>query len=113
MNNDYNVLGNKIVFNDYLYLNNIIFNKGDYIMISYNDKTLCVNPKYNNCDFVYYTMDTMFYVNDNNKVIFYNDNINSDQIYDKWIDSYKITKNNYTIIKIKDDYKILEILKNI
>lgn len=113
MNSDYNINGNKIVFNNLLSLNNIIFNRGDYIMISYNDKSLCINPKYNNCDYVYYTYDTDFYVNDNTKVFIYNDDISTDKIYDKWVDKYKVTENNYTIMKIKDDYEVLEILKNI
>ena len=113
MNSDYNIIGNKILFNDYLYLNNITFNKRDYIMINYNDNTICINPTLNNCDYIYYTFDTNFYINDNTKVLFYNDNINNDKFYDKWIDSYKINKNIYTIMKIKNSYEVLEIPKNI
>lgn len=113
MNSDYNVVGNKIVFNDYLYLNNITFNKKDYIIINYNDQTLCINPTYNNCDYIYYTYDTKFYINDYTKIFIYNDIINKDKFYDKWVDSYKISKNNYTILKIKDTYEVLEIPKNI
>lgn len=70
MNSDYNIIGNKILFNDYLYLNNITFNKRDYIMINYNDNTICINPTLNNCDYIYYTFDTNFYINDNTKVLF-------------------------------------------
>lgn len=113
MNSDYNITGNKILFNDYLYLNNITFDIKDYIMINYNDHTICINPKINNCDFVYYTINTNYYINDNTQVFIYNDNINIDKIYDKWIDSYKINKNIYTIMKIKNNYEILEIPKNI
>ena len=113
MNSDYNITGNKILFNDYLYLNNITFNKQEYIMINYNDLTLCINPKYNNCDYVYYTNDIKFYINDNTKAFIYNDNININELYDKWIDSYKINKNVYTIMKIKNNYEIIEIPKNI
>lgn len=113
MNNDYDILGNKILYKDYLYLNNIVFNNKDYIMINYNDISLCINPIYNNCDYVYYTDKTNYYINDNTKVFIYNDNINTDIIYDKWIDSYKISKNIYTIMKIKNNYEVIEIPKNI
>ena len=60
MNNDYDILGNKILYKDYLYLNNIVFNNKDYIMINYNDISLCINPIYNNCDYVYYTDKTNY-----------------------------------------------------
>ena len=113
MNSDYNIIGNKILFNDYLYLNNITFNKRDYIMINYNDNTICINPILNNCDYIYYTFDTNFYINDNTKVLIYNDNISIDRIYNKWVDSYKISKNVYTILKMKNDFEVLEIPKNI
>ena len=113
MNSDYNVVGNKIVFNDYLYLDNITFNKKDYVIINYNDQTLCINPTLNNCDYIYYTYETKFYINDYTKIFIYNDIINKDKFYDKWVDSYKISKNIYTILKIKDNYEVLEIPKNI
>lgn len=113
MNNDYDILGNKILYKDYLYLNNIVFNNKDYIMINYNDISLCINPIYNNCDYVYYTDKNNYYINENTKVFIYNDNINTDIIYDKWIDSYKISKNIYTIMKIKNNYEVIEIPKNI
>lgn len=116
MNSDYNIEGNKKVFDNYLYLNNIIFNKDEYIMINYNDKTLCINPNHNNCDYVYYTYDTNFFVSDNTKIFLYNDNISNkylNEVYNKWVDSYKISNNIYTILKIKDNYEVLEIPKNI
>lgn len=117
MNSDYNIeLGEKKVFHDYLHLNNIIFNNGDYIMISYADKTLCINPTLNNCDYVYYTYNVDFYTSDNTKLFFYNDEISIkylNEIYNKWVDSYKISNDLYTIIKIKDNYEVLEIPKNI
>lgn len=113
MNSDYNIEGNKILFNDYLLLNDIIFMNKDYIMISYNDKMLCINPNLNNCNYVYYTYDRDFYFNDNTELFLYNDDINVDKIYNKWVDSYKISNNIYTILKIRNDFEILQIPKNI
>lgn len=117
MNSDYNIeIGEKKVFHDYLHLNNIVFNNRDYIMINYADKTLCINPTLNNCDYVYYTYNVDFYISNNNKIFFYNEKISTkylNEIYNKWVDSYKISNDLYTIIKIKDNYEVLEIPKNI
>lgn len=113
MNSYYNVSGKKIIFDDYLYLNNIHFNKKEYIMINYNDLSICINPTLNNCDYVYYTYNTDIYINNYTKVFIYNDNINNNTVYDKWVDSYKISSNNYTILKIMNDYEVIEIQKNI
>ena len=117
MNSDYNVeLGEKKVFDKYLYFNNIVFSKDEYITINYLDKTLCINPTVNNCDYVYYTHDINFNISNNTKLFFYNDSITDkylNVVYNKWVDSYKISKNIYTILKIKDNYEILQIPKNI
>ena len=111
-NSNYNIENIK-TFEHFMRLNNIIFHKEDYLMISYADKTLCINPKLNNCDYVYYTENIPFNINDNTKVFLYNDNIDVSSVYNKWIDSYKVSKNIYTILKIKDNYEVLQIPKNI
>ncbi|MBQ9319151.1 MAG: hypothetical protein IJR82_05940 [Bacilli bacterium] len=113
MNDNYQIDNNQIIFQQYLYLNKIYFEKQDYIMIKYNNQTLCINPLYNNCDYVYYLDELDFYINDNTKLFLYNDDINVDKIYNKWIDSYKITNQLYTILKIKDKYEVISIQKNI
>lgn len=117
VNSDYNIsLKDKIILDKYLYINNIFFNKDQYVMISYGDKSLCIDPSLNNCDYVYYSYDIPIYINDNTKLFLYNDIITDKylkEVYNKWIDSYKISKNIYTILKIKDNYEVLEIPKNI
>lgn len=112
MNNNYDVSLNvpKKIVKSSLNLNNIIFNNGNYVSINYNDNTLCINNT--NCDYVYYTTDNIK-VNDN-KILFYNENLHiSDNIYNEWIDIYKVNKSVYTILKISNQYDVIEIIKNI
>lgn len=112
MNDNYDIPINvpKKIVASRLNINNIIFNNGKYISINYNNNTLCINNT--NCDYVYYTKNKVK-VNDN-KVLFFNQNLNvSDSIYKEWVDVYKINKSVYTVLKIKDQYEIIEIIKNI
>lgn len=112
MNDNYDIPINvpKKIVDSRLNINNIIFNNGKYISINYNNNTLCINNT--NCDYVYYTKNKVK-VNDN-KVLFFNQNLNvSDSIYKEWVDVYKINKSVYTVLKIKDQYEIIEIIKNI
>ena len=112
MNNNYDVSLNvpKKIVKSSLNLNNIIFNNGNYVSINYNDNTLCINNT--NCDYVYYTTNNIK-VNDN-KILFYNENLHiSDNIYNEWIDIYKVNKSVYTILKISNQYDVIEIIKNI
>lgn len=113
MNDNYQVDNKQIIFQEYLYLNNITFENQDYITIKYNNQSLCIDPKYNNCDYVYYIVEKDYYIDDRTKIFLYNDDLNVDKIYNQWIDSYKITNQVYTILKIKDKYDIIEIPKNI
>lgn len=112
MNDNYDIPINvpKKIVDSRLNINNIIFNNGKYISINYNNNTLCINNT--NCDYVYYTKNKVK-VNDN-KVLFFNQNLNvSDSIYKEWVDVYKINKSIYTVLKIKEQYEIIEIIKNI
>ena len=113
MNDNYQIDNKQITFQEYLYLNKIYFEKKDHIIIKYNNQTLCINPSYNNCDYVYYLDESNFYINDSTKLFLYNGDINVDEIYNKWIDSYKITNQLYTILKIKDKYEVISIQRNI
>ena len=112
MNKDINIDINvpKRIITKRLNINNIIFSNEIYNSIRYNNKTICINSS--NCDFIYYTKNDI-HIN-NNKVLFVSRStyINN-TLYDEWIDIYKLNKSLYTILKIKDDYQVLEIIKNI
>ena len=111
MNNNYDIdLGvSKQIINKKLIINNIIFNNS-YQSINYNNQSLCINNV--NCDYIYYTKKDIK-VNDN-KVLFFNQKLKlPDNLYKEWVDIYKINKSIYTILKIKDSYKVIEIIKNI
>ena len=44
----------------------------------------------------------------------YNENINEqllDSLEDDWLDKYKISKDNYIIIFVKDDYEITNLIR--
>ena len=109
MNKDYNININasKKIINNRLSINNIVFT--DHT-INYNNNSICINSS--TCDFVYYTRNNIK-VN-NNKVLFISKNINmNDSLYEKWVDIYKLNNNVYTVLKIKETYQVLEIIKNI
>ena len=112
MNKEYDIDINapKKIVNERLNINNIIFNNGIYQSINYNNNSLCINSS--NCDYAYYTTNNIK-VN-NNKVLFISKNIKmSDKLYEEWVDIYKLNNSVYTVLKIKDTYQVLEIIKNI
>ena len=112
MNKEYEIDINapKKLVNKRLNINNIIFNNGIYQSINYNNNSLCINSS--NCDYAYYTTNNIK-VN-NNKVLFISKNIKmSDKLYEEWVDIYKLNNSVYTVLKIKDTYQVLEIIKNI
>ena len=112
MNENYDVNLNvpKKIVRQSLSLNGITFNNGSYKSINYNDQSLCINNT--NCDYVYYTKKDIK-VNDN-KVLFFNQDIKlPDDLYKEWVDIYKVSNSIYTILKISDTYKVIEIIKNI
>ena len=112
MNKEYDIDINapKKLVNKRLNINNIIFNNGIYQSINYNNNSLCINSS--NCDYAYYTTNNIK-VN-NNKVLFISKNIKmSDKLYEEWVDIYKLNNSVYTVLKIKDTYQVLEIIKNI
>ena len=112
MNENYDVNLNvpKKIVRQSLSLNGITFNNGSYKSINYNDQSLCINNT--NCDYVYYTKKDIK-VNDN-KVLFFNQDIKlPDNLYKEWVDIYKVSNSIYTILKISDTYKVIEIIKNI
>ena len=112
MNKEYEIDINapKKIVNERLNINNIIFSNGIYKSINYNNNSLCINSS--NCDYAYYTTNNIK-VN-NNKVLFISKNIKmSDKLYEEWVDIYKLNNSVYTVLKIKDTYQVLEIIKNI
>ncbi len=112
MNKEYEIDINapKKIVNERLNINNIIFSNGIYKSINYHNNSLCINSS--NCDYAYYTTNNIK-VN-NNKVLFISKNIKmSDKLYEEWVDIYKLNNSVYTVLKIKDTYQVLEIIKNI
>ena len=112
MNENYDVDLNipKKIVKESLSLNSITFNNGSYQSINYNNQSLCINNT--NCDYVYYAKSSVR-VNDN-KVLFFNQDIKlPDNLYKEWVDIYKVSNSIYTILKISDTYKVIEIIKNI
>lgn len=112
MNKNYDIDLNvpKKILKESISLNGITFNNGSYQSINYNNQSICINNT--NCDFVYYTKSNIR-VNDN-KVLFFNQDLKlPDNLYKEWIDIYKINDSVYTVLKINDTYKVIEIIKNI
>ena len=112
MNKEYDIDINapKKLVNKRLNINNIIFNNGIYQSINYNNNSLCINSS--NCYYAYYTTNNIK-VN-NNKVLFISKSANmNDKLYEEWVDIYKLNNSVYTVLKIKDTYQVLEIIKNI
>ena len=116
MNKNYKTkIYNKLIIKDKIDLENINFVYDDYLQISYNDYKLCIDAKdINDCDFLFYTVNNKFFVNENTKVIFYTDNINTkyiDNTYNKWLDYYKVENNTYNVMKLNNFYEVIEIPK--
>ena len=78
--------------------------------IRYMNYAFCINESY--CDFTYLTKDID--IKDSNNII-YTGNVSEDIIDKKkqeWVDLYKVSKNNYLIIFIKDDnYEITNLIR--
>ena len=95
--------------------------KQNIISINFYNYKFCIyqegtNKDLNNCTFIYFdTINDDVYINDTNKVVFYSQKISDEfkeKLYTKWIDSYTIDDNSYTILKIKkDNYNIINISK--
>lgn len=112
MNENYDIDLNvpKKIIKEALSLNSITFNNKNYQSINYNNQSLCINNT--NCDFIYYTKPNI-QVNDN-KVLFFNQDIKlPDNLYKEWVDIYKINNSVYTVLKVGNNYKVIEIIKNI
>lgn len=109
-NYDIDLNASKKIIKEALSLNGITFNNENYQSINYNNQSLCINNT--NCDFVYYTKSDI-QVNDN-KVLFFNQDIKlPDNLYKEWVDIYKVNNSVYTVLKVSNDYKVIEIIKNI
>ena len=107
---DYNIdFENKIILSENLIINGIKFYNYDYLKIEYEDFDICINN--NNCKYIYYTNKNIEILK-NNKVLFFLEDIVLDEnLYTKWLDLYKISKEEYTILKVKDNFNIYNIAR--
>lgn len=74
-----------------------------------NNYTFCIDMV-DNCDFIYLTEEKE--VNNQKSTIFYADSLPKSYIesfHDDWIDVYKVTKDNYTILLLSDDYEVIQL----
>ncbi len=64
------------------------------------------NKNFNECDFLYVLDNDNLAIDEDIKVVFYTEKVNIDNlnIYEKWIDSYKIDDESYITLVIKDDH---------
>ena len=72
------------------------------------------NNNINACTFTYFkSANEDININDSNKVVIFNENEEEkfqEKIYTKWIDTYTLDDDNYTVIKLKkDNYNIINI----
>lgn len=113
-----NLIYNKNINNTNL--NNINISKNNNIIkIKIYDYYLCiydsgVNNDISGCTFTYFRdSNEDININDNNKVVIFEENEEEnfqEKLYTKWIDTYTLDDDNYTIIKIrKDNYNIINI----
>lgn len=101
-------------------INNISIKKEDNITnIKIYDYHLCIyndglNHNIEGCTFTYFLKaNEDIKINDSNKVVIFDEDEEEqfqEKIYTKWIDTYTLDDDNYTIIKIKkDNYNIINI----
>lgn len=129
--NDPNLLADAYKFSDdidYIYMNDnydIAFKNKKIIensiiediylaknKITYHDYSFCINNT-GICDFTYLFNNSITNI-DGLKTLIYNKNVDSsllDKIEDDWLDTYKISKDNYIIIFIKNDYEITNLIR--
>lgn len=111
---------NKYYVNEKIDLENIKFERYDNILkINIYDYNLCIynagnNNNIDDCTFTYFKdIDDKLKITDKNKVVFYNENIGEkfqEKLYTKWIDNYSLSKDVYTVLKVKkDNYNIINI----
>jgi len=101
----------KTPYKDDMIINN---NMIDNIYISknkirYMNYSFCINESH--CDFTYLTKNID--ISDTNNII-YNNSVSEDiiDLNDEWVDLYKVSKNNYLIIFIKNDnYEITNLIR--
>lgn len=75
----------------------------------YNNRVLCIN-EVENCDFVYLTEEIS--LSENIDVVFYDESLSDtyiETLHKKWIDTYKITNDSYTILLLNDDYEVIHL----
>lgn len=106
-------------------LNDITVTIDDKIEINLNNENICIYDKniselgdYSLCNYIYILnneKDVYINLNDNMKVLFYNEyskfsNKFLEHLYTTWIDTYTVTKDTLIILELSDsDYNIREI----
>lgn len=114
---------NKYILTNNLKINDILIEKTDKLLININNNNLCIydvnineSGNYELCDYIYIlnNEDKVFIkLNENNKVLFYNEHkmFSSnflEQIYITWIDTNIISKNTITKLILDKEYKIIK-----
>lgn len=94
----------------------IVKQEQNLIKINQNSKMFCVSngktiPK--ECSYVYLLKESDF---ENMKLVFYHDTLSKkyeEQLYEKWVDLYKLNGENITFVKFYEDtYSVINISKN-
>ncbi len=118
----------KITLEDYYYFNEISFKlKNNILMINYEENNFCiyvdrVNIKSNfiDCNFIYfYSIHNLFYsdINDDTDIVFYHykkplPTFLLEEIYKKWINTYTIRYDEFTIMKLNEEYYNIIVIQN-
>ena len=97
--------------NYFKYEDILVMKENEIIIIKLKNYNFCIcdsnNNELNNCDFVYFLKeDNYLNLSKNIDLVFVDELINDSfvqKIYEKWIDYYKINKNEFLTLKLSDD----------
>ena len=109
MNNNYNYNEDNAKIVDKQVIEELVLSRN---VIDYKDYRLCINQS-TNCDFVFITHNDVM-INENVKAIFYSTDLDEqyiDYLEKIWTDSYRISKDSYTIMTLGDDYEVNNLVK--
>lgn len=88
--------------------------EGKNFIISMEDTNFCIfyEGDINTCDYVYFIKETRV-EKDTIKLAFYNENLSSNfesELYDHWIDTYKIKQNEFTLLTFQEgSYNVVKL----
>lgn len=106
--------------NEKINLEDIKFIKNDNLLkVNLYDYSFCIyengdNNDIDGCTFIYFKdIDENLEITDQNKVVFYKESVDEqfeEKLYTKWVDSYSLDSDVYTILKVKNNnYNIINI----